>query len=211
MEKGWLTRQIASGGVTGIFSWLTTTYIIPVGIPIMAIIVGWAQGVPWFYLIIGASFITVTMLVGLVSWDEWQIRTRVENKIRFRTVRFGNDLHGDGIVIMVEIDSLANFPIDFEVVELMVKLDDKIPKQEHKAGHIVEIPAMGFGWWNTHAIKIDKPPSPGVIDGSLSFTLRYGRFKNLKHTFFQKKNIVVTFNEQGLLTGGTHSDAKDEV
>jgi len=209
MGKGWLSK-ITGGGVTGTISYLTTNYIIPAGVPIVTGVVGWIQGVPWFYLIVGVSFVTAMVFHALVKWDEWKIRTRIENKIAFKTVQFGNDVHGQGITVGFAIDNLANFPIDFEVFEVMVKLGDKVPQKEHKAGQVITMPSKGVGWYYSHAIKIENPPINGTLDGFLSYKIRYGRLKDLRHTFSQKKKITITFNEKGLLAGGVFADFKDD-
>lgn len=145
MWKEWWAR-ITSGGVAGTISYFTANLIIPAGIPIMTGIVGWVQGIPWFYLIIGVSFVTATVFHALAKWNEWKSNTKVEHKIGFKTIQFGNDIHGQGIIVTFAIDNLADFPIDFEIYELIVKLEDKVPKKEHKAGQIITMPSKGVGW-----------------------------------------------------------------
>jgi hypothetical protein len=210
MAKGWLSK-ITGGSITGVVSYLTTNYIIPVGVPVVTGVVGLVQGFPWFYIIIGVSFVTATVFSALVKWDEWRIRTKVENKIGFRTVQFANDVHGNGITVGFAIDNLANFPIDFEVYEMMVKLGDKVPQEDHKAGQILTMPSKGVGWHYSHAINLDNPPINGTIDGYLSYKIRYGRLKDLRHMLSEKKNITVIFDDKGEPSGGTFSNSRDEA
>lgn len=160
-EKGWWARQVASGGVQGIVFHITTTYGIPVGVPLMTGVAGWLGGFQWFYIIIGVTFATAMVFHGLVKWDEWQSKG-VEHQIAFRSVRFGKEIHGKGITIGLEMVSSASFPLDFEVSELMVKLGDKVPQEEHRAGQILTIPPKGIVVHDSHAIKIDNPPRPGT-------------------------------------------------
>jgi len=206
MEKGWFLSRFAKGGVQATAYFIFKAYIIPYGIPIMTAVVAWAQDIQWAYLIALVVFVAAMVFHGLVQFDEWQARTRVEDKISFKGVRFGNEIHGDGMTIGFEVNNLANFPIDYKVSELMVRLGDRVPKKEHKLGKIYTLSPYGMGWYNSHGIKIENPPSSGVIEGEFSFTLQYGRLKDLKYTYSKKRGISIQVDNNGRFQNGASYD-----
>ncbi|MGI0016395.1 MAG: hypothetical protein ACREBU_23490 [Nitrososphaera sp.] len=202
-----LRQAIASGTVQAIVFHITKTFILPIGMPVMTVFFGRLADFPWFYIWIGFLASLAFVFHWLVKLDEWLYRVRVKDKIVFSMVRFGKNIHGEGIFIGFEMNSLADFPIDFDVKSLAVKLGDKVPRDEHQAGRPLTIPPKGKGWCDSNIITID-PPKPGTIEGHQDFTVRYGRFGELKHSFSGKKQVVAAYNTEGLLTHGSWNDAK---
>ena len=126
----------------------------------------------------------------------------VEDKIVFSAIRFARNIKTGGISIGLVVNSLADFPINFEVSNLIVKLGDKVPSEDHKTGGVYTIPSRGNGWYDSNPIQIDNIPDSGLIEGYIDFTINYGKSKkSLKNSFSSKKQIVAVFENEILKTG----------
>lgn len=181
-------------------------YLIPIILPAVTVIIGCIGNVPWFYIWLGILVSLVLVFLWLVLFDEWLYRVRVKDKVVFKKIRFAKDIREQGIHIGFEISSLALFPIEFEVTSLQVKLDDRVPKEEHKAKKYT-IPPKGYGWFDSGIIKTDKIPSK-VVDGYIEFTINYGKKgRSLNHILSLKKQIAVRLSDNNILEQGVWNDA----
>ncbi len=140
--------------------------------------------------------------------NKWLYEIRVKDKIDFSGIRFVRDIYGKGIRIGFTISNMAKFPIDFEISKLSVKLSDRVPSEDHELGGTHTIPAHGNGWHDSNVIQINGISESKAIEGHIDFSVKYGRKgKALKNDFSTKKQIVVVFNENGLLETGSWNDA----
>ena len=171
------------------------------------VVIGRLEQVPWFYVFIGATVIFAAVSSGLLRFDEWRDRRRVDGKLAFGSANVGRDIKGGGFFVGIRLHSSAAFPLEFEVTEVRTRLGDKIPALEHKARKIT-LPAAGNGWWNDNAIELTSPPRPGTIEGAIEFRVNYGLpGSSLKYCLSGKKQVVAAFSDDGLLTHRTWADA----
>jgi hypothetical protein len=208
MSKETFLQSIKAGGTRAIAFHVVKTYVIPFGMPIMTLLIGLVTSVQWFYIWIGFLASLAFVFHWLLKMNEWLYRIKVEDKIVFSAIRFCRNIKTNGISIGFVVNNLADFPINFEVSNLVVKLGDKVPAEDHKGGAIYIIPAKGNGWYDSHSVQIDKIPKSGLIEGYIDFTINYGKSKNsLKNNFSAKKQLVAHFSQDGILQGGSWNDA----
>ncbi len=205
-NQNWFTKAIAEGSTKAVAFYLVKNFILPPVMPLMTIGIGIATGIPLFYIWIGFLASLALVFHWLLRMDEWLYKRRVENKISVSNIVGGIDVKDGGICIQLQLTSLADYPIDFSVSKFSVKLSDKVPlKEEKEVGST--IPPYGVGWKNSNPIKIEKPPSPGTLEGLLEYTISYGRFKNFKHSLNGKKAILAHFNDNGEFINVSWNDA----
>lgn len=207
-DKGWVGRALAAGGVRAAAFYVTTTYIIPLGAPIVTVVIGYASGVPWFGIWLGALAAFAFVSTGLLRFTEWRFRQKVHDKLAFAAVMVGKDISSGGITIGLRLHNSALFPIEFSLEQLLTRLGDKVPsKTTYDSPGTISIPAKGVGWFWDNAIKVDNPPKPGTIEGHMEYKLVYGRSGRLRYKLSGKKQIIIAFNEQGLPGDATWHEA----
>jgi hypothetical protein len=203
-----LSSAILAGGFKAVAFHITKTFIIPIGTPIMIFVLGYLEEMPWFYIWLGVLASLSFVFTWLLRMDEWLYRQRSKDKIAFSRVKFSRNIKGEGVSIGFEVTNLADFPIDFEVPKLDVRLGNIIPSKDHQQGQVITIPPKCMGWYDSNIIKIDNPPKSGTVEGCIDFSINYGRSAGAqRHSFSAKKQIVVFFNQDGLLEHGVWNDA----
>lgn len=208
MSKKTFLQSIKSDAISAIATHVFKNYVIPIGMPIITLLIGWSTSMQWFYIWIGFLASLALVFHWLLKMNEWLYRIKVEDKIVFSTIRFAYDIKTKGISIGFVVNNLADFPIIYEVSNLIVKLGDKVPAEDHKGGAIYTIPIKSNGWYDSHSIKIDKIPESGLVEGYIDFKISYGKSKNsLKNNLSAKKQLVVHFSQEGILQGGIWNDA----
>ena len=205
-STGLLGRALAIGS-KATAHYVTVTYIIPIGAPIVTIALGYFSGLPWFWIWLGALAAFAFIFNGLLRFDEWTLGRRVEDKLSFSSVIVGRSIKGDGITIGVRIHSAATFPIEFHVAEMRTRLADKVPQKMYQNGQKHIVPPNGIGWHHDNVIQITDPPRPGTIEGYIEFEIEYGRPGSLKYNLIGKKQVVASFNDDGLFTHSAWNDA----
>ena len=192
-------REIVSGAIR---VWLWTPLATGAGV-----VIGWLEQMPWFYVFIGATVIFAAVSSGLLRFDEWRDRRRVDGKFGFTSVIFGRNIKGRGLILGLQFNNSAAFSLEFEVTEVRTRLGDKVPALEHKAIKLT-VPATGIGWYNDNPIELDNPPHPGTVEGFIEFRIKYGLpGSSLEYSLSGKKQVVAVFNDDGLLTQGSWNDA----
>lgn len=192
-------REIVSGAIR---VWLWPPLATGAGV-----VIGWLEQMPWFYVFIGATVIFAAVSSGLLRFDEWRDRRRVDGKFGFTSVIFGRNIKGRGLILGLQFNNSAAFSLEFEVTEVRTRLGDKVPALEHKAIKLA-VPATGIGWYNDNPIELDNPPHPGTVEGFIEFRIKYGLpGSSLEYSLSGKKQVVAVFNDDGLLTQGSWNDA----
>ncbi|MEI7611041.1 MAG: hypothetical protein WCJ64_26965 [Rhodospirillaceae bacterium] len=200
-------QNILDGVLKAISQYITLTYIIPIGAPIVTACLGYSQRVPWMYVWLGVVATFAFATHGILRFDEWRARRLVEDKLAFQTVRVGRSINGEGMFIGVQIKSLAAFPLEFQINEIRTKLNYKVPRETGFELTKFNIPENGSGWFDDHPIRIDDIPKPGTIEGFIEYKINYGRKGALRYCLAGKKQVVVAFNDDGLLSHYSWNDA----
>lgn len=89
-----ITSALASGAIRAIAFHVTTTYLLPIGAPLIAGYLGYVQGLPWMYIWVGALLAFAAAAHGAVQFDQWLQRRRVADKLSFAHVRLVRDIRG---------------------------------------------------------------------------------------------------------------------
>jgi len=207
-NKTWLGRSVAGGSVKAIAYHITLTYVIPLGLPAVTAIAGYLQGSPVMYIFVAAGVMFAAVATGLVKFDEWIGRRQVRGKLTFASVRFCKDIRGgNGFALGVAVRSVADASVEFEIDSMLTRLGNRVPAKRIYDVRKFIIPPQGNGFFDDHLIDIEKPPSPGTIEGLIECKIKYGHVGNLKYDLTLKKSVVMSFDKDGLPGPGAWNDA----
>jgi len=62
-------------------------------------------------------------------------------------------------------------------------------------------------WFDDHVIDIGEPPRPGTVEGFAEFKIKYGHPGAARYDLSIKKQVVVSFNADGLFDHSSWNDA----
>lgn len=177
-------------------------WVLPLGTPIAVGGMLYLKEQPLGYVFLGAIFTFAAISHGLLSFDEWRSRRRVENKLVFSQVRVGINAEKTGVGLGVQFQNIAQFPIEFHVIEFRTRIKNMVPENKVQVFSPFLIPESSVGWWDDALIQL---PSPivGTFDGEVEFSIKYGRKGNSKYKIKDKKKVYLTFDTDGQLKGCT--------
>ncbi len=194
-------KAAALGAIKASASHITTVWIIPIALPAVAAYLGYAQHLPWMYIAVGVGLMFAGITTGLVRFDEWRERKRIEGKLHFSEFRVlrSASLTG-GFVLGIALNNEADVKMDVDFAQIRTGLEDKVPKlREFKKTRFTVAP-HNVVYFDDHSIDI-AAPTPGTLEATLDFVVRYGPVGNLKYTLPVKKRATIPFDENGLPRG----------
>lgn len=179
-------RQSRFGDLAVVF-YIATTYILPLGVPVVTAIIGYGSGLSWFWIWLGALAAFAFISTGLLRFAELLERRRTKDKLTFSEIRVGRNIRGSGMFIGVTLNSQADIPMEVRVKEVKTQLGDKVPVVKDFALTRFGVPARSIFFFNDHIINIDETPKPGTIEGFAEFHFEYGRHGKLSHALNSKE------------------------
>ena len=159
------------------------------------------------YVALGAMAAFAFVTNGLLRFDEWRLRRRVADKLSLSSIICGRNIRGAGIFFGVSLNNSAQFAVEFEVKRLSTRIGNLVPLETKFDVKRVTIPPNGSGFFNDHVIAIDNPSKPGTLQGFIEYEFAYGQSGPLKYSLSGKKQVIVSFNNEGLLVHGSWNDA----
>jgi len=168
-------------------------------------IAGWLEGQSVMWIMVAVSLVFAGFSVGLLKFDELLFRRKVADKLQFSSVRLGKKLNNEGSVCELNLGftlhNTATFPIEFKVESIEAHLGERFPPKRPYAQSSLVVPQGGYGWFDDHFIEIPNPPKNQSKQGSLSFSVSYGRPGHLMHKLERRLRVFVGFDENGNVTG----------
>lgn len=196
-----LRQAFVSGAFQAIVFHITKTFVLPIGMPTVTVLLGRLEGFPWFYVWIGFLASLALVFHWLVKLDEWLYRIKVKDKITFDKVRIGKKLNNLGCVEWLKLGfqfhNSALFPIEVELQSLHTMLDEKYPPNKERLLKKVITPAGRSSFFDDFAIVPFEPPRDRSVEGKIEFVVRYGRLGHSKHELSKKLQIFVAFDLKG--------------
>jgi hypothetical protein len=202
-----ISRALAEGSIKAMAYHITITYLIPFGAPAITFLIGYCSGLPWFWIWLGALAAFAFISNGLLRFNEWLYMCRAQDKLMLESVIVGRSISDEGVFIGLRFCSVATFPIEFQVTNIRTQIGDKVPIKPHLPGKKYTVPPKGCGWYNDNVIQVTNPPRPGTVEGHIEYTINYGKPGCLKYAISGKKQIVASFNDDGLLVTAIWNDA----
>ena len=185
-------------------------WAIPPGVGVM----GWLEGLPWFYVTVGVILSGAGIMTWLVQLDEWRNRKRVENKLIFRSMRIHLTQHADKVIAVrfgFDLLNTATFPIKFKMDDLKTNLKIQEvgeplypPKREYQT-NVIETAPGALGWFYDHDIVLPKG-FQGAAIAELHGKLSYGKAERFDYHLVLKKSTVVIFDGSSISGGQNWND-----
>lgn len=205
----WFWRFIAEQTVGHVFSTYVLPFLWPIGAPIMTALLGYyaKPEIPWMYIWATTVFVFAMANGGALWFSQILYQNRIKDKLNFLSVITSRNIRGDGVLIGIRVKSIASVPMEFSVENIRTRVGNRVPDDANHSVASFSIPAEGVGWFNDNVIDIGVPPSPGTLEGFIECTVKYGKPGNLKYQIPIKKQVVLAFNNDGLLERGYWNDA----
>jgi hypothetical protein len=204
---GWIGRALAAGSIQAVAGHITATYFIPIGAALMTGYAGYIQGLPWMYIMIGAGLMFAAITTGLVKFDEWRDRRRVEGKLAFVSVRAGRNIRGPGVFLGILLTNNAKMAISLKIHDVRTRIGDQVPAASgFTKTEFVMQPGNSL-FFDDHIINITAPPRSSTLEGFAEFNIEYGRLGMMTHDLCIKKQVILAFNSEGLLEHASWGDA----
>lgn len=203
----YISRLLAESGVKTFFFFFWEKLLLPAGMPMVTLFLGWASGVGLFYIWLGFLASLAFVFLWLNQINEWLYKRSVENKVSLSGVEVFRDQE-DCYGVQLQFASIAEYPIDIRAKITKFQLKDKVPPKEDRAA-LMTIPAYGKCWRNTNTIGVDNQASQ-IVEGCIEYDIEYGRHKNLNHVLDGAIKIALLFDELGELKNWEWQNAEEE-
>ena len=178
------------GQAAQIFVW---PLLPPVGVGVM----GWLQGIPWFYLAVGIMLAFAAGITWLVQFDQWRYRNTAANKLLFHSARINRTQDELGrataVSIGVNLQSTALFPIRIRIAEMNTQYRDHYPPRREYENREMTIQPYGYGWFDDFYIDIPIQEE-GAHVAYLQCQIEYGKPGRLSHSLVIRQKLFVTIN-----------------
>lgn len=196
----WFKKRVAGGTAQAVTSHIVATYILPLGAPVVTVVIGYISDLPWFWIWLGALASFALVSHGLLRCSEWWERRRVEGKLSLVSPTI-TLIQKKGYALGVKVQNSAVFPIEVELEELRTQINNKIPSGKRQIKTRFSVPPGLFGWFIDNPIDVETA-KPGIIEGTLEAKLIYGHVgSRLSYRLEEKKRITVRVDEQGHWVG----------
>lgn len=186
--------------VSSVAGEVVITWLLPTVLPVVIAVIGVAQNIPWFYVLVGASLAFAGVSSGLLRFSEWTYRNRVEDKLVFQGIQVISKLdeHQNtvGVNFRINLTNAALFPIGFKVEEFYSKCCGKYPSKTKplKETILLQPGCTGFfadGHINTGRLSV------GAHKGEFACKINYGRKDNLKFELNLKQSVEISVDNIG--------------
>jgi hypothetical protein len=157
--------------------------------------------------LVGAGLTFGGVATGIVRFDEWIDRRSVKEKLAFSHLRIIKNIRGEGFAIGAAFQSSADMPIEFQLESINTRIGDRVPQKRSFDLTRFTIPRRGSGWFDDHIIDVGTPPRPGTIEGFIECMIRYGRAGDPQYDLIVRKQVILSFNTDGLLGSCSWNDA----
>ena len=180
---------------------LAILWSLPFLLAALAAMAGYAQSVPWMYIVVAATFVFAATATGALRISEWRSRITAQNKLIFQQVvpavdfekekRTGKSKWIKKVQLCITLQNTAHFPISYVVDDLTTSFESIVnPKPERPIkGAIIQQSTQG--WYrdapiDVRRMQIDKT----IFEGQIRFRIRYG-FPGLEKHIIQR-NLTAT-------------------
>ena len=201
-------RAVIGGAARAATFHVVTTYVIPIGIPLLAGYLVHLQGLPWGYALTAACLAFGGLATGIGQMDSWIERRSIKGKLDFVSIRVGVVTGAPQFRLGVLLQNRSASPVDCEIVKWHTEFDNRVPQVKTFSTTQISIPALGNGWFDDNPIDVAPIPKSRAIQGLLEFELKYGRVNAArKYGFTIKKALSLPFDANGNPLPSTWYDA----
>jgi hypothetical protein len=195
---GWVARALASG----VLKWIAfqaAALVGPLLLGLATIAIGRVgDGTPWMWAIAAGALTFGGCAAGLHFMLAVAARYRVKGRLALSSPRIAVELASGELALGVNLQSLADVPIEFEIKQLRTQLAGVFAPNKPYTNTVIEIPPNGQGWFVDHVISIGRKWAPGeVVSGQVIAIIAYGRPGSRTHILEARTAVHVKFSAEG--------------
>lgn len=195
-----VAKEAAFGAIKAFASHAVKVWIIPLGLPAVTAYLGYLQDLPWMYIVVGAGIMFAAVTTGLVRFDDWRERKRIEGKLRYCQLRVLIATNVNGFCLGIDLRNDSGVPIEVDFAEIRTSLEDKVPKlKEYKKTRYSVAPSSNV-FFDDHPIEIAAPKG-AALEAHVDFRVKYGPVGNPKFSLSVKKRAHLPFDQNGAPRG----------
>ncbi len=205
----WIAKALVAGSLSAFARHFTLIYVLPVGAPVVTALIGYFSGIPWFYIWLGALASVTFVITSLLRADEWLARRRIQDKLVFSSLRVGRNIHGPGMFLGMILANQAQTPLAVKFFDVRTVINGRVPLKRQLEKVDFSVPEDGFVYLDDHIIDLGSDqPEARTVEGFVEFKVKYGRSADkLNYELVAKKQVVLSFNDDGLFAGCSWHDA----
>jgi hypothetical protein len=152
---------------------------------------------PWPEIYLAAVFLFAASAHGLLRFDEWRQRNRVEHKLLFNGVHVASDRSPDGsalttVQIAAVLRNNASFPISYKVTRIRTTADDTLPSLGAILNYGAIIQPECNDLFRDRAINLKLPKA--AMNATLEVELLYGRPQREKYPLSRSINLSLRYD-----------------
>lgn len=198
-----IAKEAAFGAAKAFVYHAVTVWVIPIGLPAVTIYLGYLQGLPWMYIVVGAGVMFAATSTGLVRFDEWRERRRTNGKLHFSGLRVVIATTKPGFCLGVYLKNEAAVTMEVDFTEIRTSLENLVPRKgekgDYKKTRYIVNPHDGV-FFDDYPIDVVAPRN-GVLEANVDFRIKYGPIGNPKYSLRVKKRASLLFDQNGVPKG----------
>jgi hypothetical protein len=202
-----IAAKLAKEGVTvatvEIVKWIII-WLIPWGLAAITIVSGYFEHAPWVVTIPAATFVFAAATTGLLRYNEWRSRRSAADKLISPNITFGIDyvrdetsgrpIGIDKVQAVIHVQNLAAFPISYIVDEIQSSVWGHINPNPTYDTRSVVLGPISSGVFRDAVINMRSAEPKPVLDGTLSFKIRYGHQGREKYAIKKRVNLFAAMD-----------------
>lgn len=194
----WIAKALASGAIKAL-AYQLVTVAMPFLVAGLTLAAGRIGGdVPWMWALMATSLSFGGVAAGTFYVLEVVRQRAVDGRLACVSPRVAIDMQSGGVCLGVDLRSLADVPVDFEVKLIRTELGGSYAPSKPFERTSFVIPPQGVAFFNDHAIKPQLAGSgPEVVEGSVDATILYGRPGSRKYTLKVRRKMYLNFSVDG--------------
>ena len=200
---GWWGRAIA-GGVLKWMGFQVAALAGPAVLGVLATAAGrMSESAPWMWALAAGALTFGGAAAGVHFTLSVVDRYAVRGRLALATPRVAVDMASGDVALGVNLQSLADVAIEFEIREIRTQIDWAYPTSKPFERTIYEIPPRGHGFFSDHVIQFERSTVSGgkVSHGSVIAAVAYGRPGSRKHTLNVQCGVHIRFTNIGTIDG----------
>jgi len=185
----------------------------------LAIVAGYFQNVPWFYVVIGTAVTFAAAATGALRFSEMLARITAANKLYFggfvpamdpiKDKKTGLIKSLDKIQLCLVLQNNAHFPISFVVEEYTTSFEGMINSKSKRDADGAIIPPGTPMWFRDCTIDLKNMPlDKANFEGHAKFKLRYGHAGREHHRIERDCTLMIVIDPK---SGAAQIHAADVV
>lgn len=180
---------------------LLTNWVLPFAFPVGAIVIGYAQNMPWFWIYVGAVLAAAGGMSSLIRYSDWRIRNNIADNLAFTSGRLAFECSDTGVLERIRFGVVFTnqsvFALSFRVEEMSTSLGSFYSPNKPRDDLVIDAPPGGIGWVDDFDISVPVKISPGWHEGHVLCKVSFGRLGALIHTLEIKQKVSVLFDHNG--------------